>query len=239
MLVRGLVPVPMPVQRLVVLLPVAERPRNPVERRLGRLAADHRSRVAGPDLVPARAACHGDVTMATPLAASVASATTSARRPDHRLRQAQHRRGYSIRCTRGPIRRALSSTLQAYSRVSHPTCTLGPDLVRSSLLARHRGGSGGAPRHSRHVERTPQLVLMAYLRRLGNGGGVIDREVGRGAQADRPRGVLVIFDCRSVAPPIEERTRLGGQEFHYDHPCTIGPISALVAVADRAICRGE
>jgi hypothetical protein len=110
-----------------------------------------------------------------------------------------------------------------------------------------------------YQEVAPQLVLMAYLQRIVNGGGVIDREVGVGRKridvvvrwpftgADGKRavqraamelkvwrdrdkkrdplatglpqldeylgrlgldeGVLVIFDCRSVAPPIEERTR--------------------------------
>jgi hypothetical protein len=110
-----------------------------------------------------------------------------------------------------------------------------------------------------YQEVAPQLVLMAYLQRIVNGGGVIDREVGVGrkridlvvrwpftgadgkravqraamelkvwrdrdkkrdplstglAQLDEylgrlglDEGVLVIFDCRSVAPPIEDRTR--------------------------------
>lgn len=110
-----------------------------------------------------------------------------------------------------------------------------------------------------YQEVAPQLVLMAYLQRIVNGGGVIDREVGVGRKridlvmrwpftgADGKRtvqraamelkvwrdrdkkrdplstglaqlddylgrlgldqGVLVIFDCRSVAAPIEDRTR--------------------------------
>jgi DNA polymerase III delta prime subunit len=110
-----------------------------------------------------------------------------------------------------------------------------------------------------YPEVAPQLVLMAYLQRVVNGGGVIDREVGVGRKRidlvvrwpftgadgkravqreamelkvwrdrDRKRdplatglaqlddylgrlgldeGVLVIFDCRDGAPPIEDRTR--------------------------------
>jgi hypothetical protein len=110
-----------------------------------------------------------------------------------------------------------------------------------------------------YQEVAPQLVLMAYLHRIINGGGIIDREVGVGKKRidlflrwpytdpagkravqraaielkvwrDRDKkgdplpqglgqldeylgrvgleeGILVIFDCRSAAPPIEDRTR--------------------------------
>ena len=110
-----------------------------------------------------------------------------------------------------------------------------------------------------YPEVASQLVLMAWLQRLVNGGGTIDREVGIGRQRidlvirwpwtdasgaravqraafelkvwrDRDKkgdptarglvqldgylarlgldeGVLVIFDCRATAPPIEDRTR--------------------------------
>jgi hypothetical protein len=110
-----------------------------------------------------------------------------------------------------------------------------------------------------YPEVAPQLVLMAYLHRVVNGGGDVEREVGVGRKRidlvvrwpytgaggrramqrvamelkvwrDRDKkgdplrqgltqlddylarlgldeGVLVIFDCRSVAAPIEERTR--------------------------------
>ncbi len=110
--------------------------------------------------------------------------------------------------------------------------------------------------HYREV--APQLVLMAYLHRLVNGGGTIRREVGIGrkridllvewpytskhgkravqreaielkvwrdrdkkadplaqglaqlddymAKLDLSRGVLVLFDARTDAPPVEERT---------------------------------
>jgi hypothetical protein len=108
-------------------------------------------------------------------------------------------------------------------------------------------------------EVAPQLVLMAYLHRLVNGGGFIAREVGVGrkridllvrwpyrnragrravqrealelkvwrdrdkkgdpldaglgqldaylARLGLPHGVLVIFDARAAAEPVEERTR--------------------------------
>ncbi len=110
-----------------------------------------------------------------------------------------------------------------------------------------------------YQEAAPQLVLMAYLHRIVNGGGGVEREVGVGrkridlvvrwpytdasgkpavqraamelkvwrdrdkkgdpqaqglAQLDEylarlglDEGVLVIFDARSAAAPIEERTR--------------------------------
>ena len=110
-----------------------------------------------------------------------------------------------------------------------------------------------------YPEVAPQLVLMAWLHRLVNGGGLIDREVGVGRKRidlvvrwpytdaageravqraafelkvwrDRDRrgdptaqglvqldaywaglgldeGVLVVFDARAAAPPIDERTR--------------------------------
>jgi hypothetical protein len=110
-----------------------------------------------------------------------------------------------------------------------------------------------------YPEVAPQLVIMAWLHRIVNGGGLIDREVGIGRKRidlvvrwpfpgadgrgavqrtafelkvwrDRDKkgdpisqglaqiddylaglgldeGILVIFDARSAAPPIEERTR--------------------------------
>ncbi len=110
-----------------------------------------------------------------------------------------------------------------------------------------------------YPEVAPQLVLMAWLHRIVNGGGLIDREVGVGrkridllvrwpipsadgkrtvqrfafelkvwrdrdkrrdpvaqgltqlddylASLDLDEGTLVVFDARSTAPPIEDRTR--------------------------------
>lgn len=72
-------------------------------------------------------------------------------------------------------------------------------------------------------EVAPQLVLMAFLHRIVNGGGYIDREYGvrRGridllvrlnGYLDRmglSTGVLVVFDRRAGAAPITDRTRFG------------------------------
>jgi hypothetical protein len=159
-----------------------------------------------------------------------------------------------LRVLAAPIEAVLSAPPQAF---------VGADgRLDFALLLREFAGfwrehgdvlQAGAPYH----EVAPQLVLMAFLQRVVNGGGYVDREygIGRGridllvrwpfagpagrrtwqrealelkvwapgkrsplaqglaqldgylARLDLATGVLVLFDRRPEAPPIEERTR--------------------------------
>ncbi|MEP7119878.1 MAG: AAA family ATPase [Byssovorax sp.] len=162
------------------------------------------------------------------------------------------------------ILRVLAAPVEALVTASTKSY-LGPDggLDMGRLLRdfaefwREHGDvlAGGLP----YPEVAPQLILMAWLHRIVNGGGLIDREVGVGrkridllvrwpfidaagkravqrfafelkvwrdrdkrrdpvaqglaqldeylAQLGLDEGTLVVFDARSTAPPIEDRTR--------------------------------